>query len=81
MLSYELLERHGEARGALLGRQAAAGNLGQALGSMSAGSLFAWNPMAPFWASALVLVFGATVALMWWGQARDDEIAEGGRGF
>ena len=41
----------------------------------------AWNPMAPFWASALVLVFGATVALMWWGQARDDEIAESGRGF
>lgn len=79
VLSYELLERHGAARGALLGRQAAAGNLGQTLGSVSAGSLFAWNTMAPFWTSALVLVFGAAVVLAWWGPARDDEIAEGGR--
>ncbi len=79
VLSYELLERHGAARGALLGRQAAAGNLGQALGSFSAGSLFAWHPMAPFWTSALVLAFGATVVLTWWGPARDGEIAAGER--
>lgn len=79
VLSYELLERHGAARGALLGRQAAAGNLGQALGSFSAGPLFAWHPMAPFWTSALVLAFGATAVLTWWGPARDGEIAAGER--
>ena len=79
VLSYELLERHGAARGALLGRQAAAGNLGQALGSFSAGSLFGWHPMAPFWTSALVLAFGAIVVLTWWGPARDGEIAAGER--
>lgn len=75
VLSYELLERHGAARGALLGRQAAAGNLGQALGSVSAGSLFAWHPVAPFWAAALVLLAGAILALAAWGPARNDEIA------
>lgn len=46
VLSYELLERDGTARGALPGRQAAAGNVGQALGSVSAGSLFALHPAA-----------------------------------
>ncbi|WP_243655726.1 MFS transporter [Roseateles saccharophilus] len=77
VLSYELLERHDAARGALLGGQAAAGNLGQALGSVSAGLLFAWQPVAPFWAAALVLVLGAGVALAFWGPARDGEIASG----
>ena len=75
VLSYELLERDAAARGALLGRQAAAGNLGQALGSVSAGALFAWHPVAPFWAAALVLGAGAMLALSFWGRARDDEIA------
>ena len=79
VLSYELLERHSAARGALLGRQAAAGNLGQALGSVSAGSLFAWDPLAPFWAAALVLMAGAILAFRSWGPARDDEIASGTR--
>lgn len=74
VLSYDLLERHAAARGALLGRQAAAGNLGQALGSVGAGSLFAWHPVAPFWAAALVLLGGAFVALAWWGPARYSEI-------
>jgi MFS transporter, DHA1 family, multidrug resistance protein len=74
VLSYELLERHGAARGALLGRQAAAGNLGQTLGSASAGALFAWHPMAPFWAAGGVLVCGVAVSLLSWGRARDSEI-------
>ena len=77
VLSYELLERHDAARGALLGGQAAAGNLGQALGSVSAGLLFAWQPVAPFWAAAGVLLLGAGVAWASWGPARDGEIAAG----
>jgi len=47
-LSYELLERQSAAPGKLLGQQAAAGYLGQALGSMVAGSLFTLTPMMPF---------------------------------
>jgi MFS family permease len=75
VLSYELLERNRSEPGALLGRQAAAGNLGQALGSFSAGSLFALHPAAPFWLAALVLMFGAGAAYAMWGAARDDEMA------
>ena len=55
--------------------QAAAGNLGQALGSVSAGSLFALHPAAPFWLAAIVLLFGAGAAYALWGTARDDEIS------
>ncbi|MCW5660030.1 MAG: MFS transporter [Burkholderiaceae bacterium] len=75
VLSYELLERDRSEAGRLLGRQAAAGNLGQALGSFSAGSLFALHPAAPFGLAALVLLFGAGAAYALWGAARDDEIA------
>lgn len=75
VLSYELLERDGASHGALLGRQAAAGNLGQALGSVGAGSLFAVHPGAPFGLAALILLFGAGAAWLLWGAARDDEIA------
>ena len=75
MLSYELLERQSAAPGKLLGQQAAAGNLGQALGSMGAGSLFTLAPMMPFWTAALVLLVGAVLSLAWWGPARTGEIA------
>ena len=75
VLSYELLERKVDAPGALLGRQAAAGNLGQALGSMSAGSLFTLAPMAPFWTAAAILLLGAALSLLWWGPARARETA------
>ena len=77
VLSYELLERRGTERGALLGRQAAAGNLGQAAGSISAGLLFGLRPGAPFWMAALVLLLGAAAALFYWGRARNGEIAAG----
>ena len=77
VLSYELLERKADAPGALLGRQAAAGNLGQALGSMSAGSLFTLAPMAPFWTAAGILLLGAVLSLAWWGPTRIREIAAG----
>lgn len=77
VLSYELLERQSAAAGTLLGQQAAAGNLGQALGSMGAGSLLTLAPMAPFWTAALVLFVGAALSLVWWGPARTGEIAAG----
>jgi len=77
VLSYELLERQSEAPGKLLGSQAAAGNLGLALGSMSAGYLFALTPMLPFRAAALVLLVGAALSLACWGSARMGEIAAG----
>ena len=77
VLSYELLERKADAPGALLGRQAAAGNLGQALGSMSAGSLFAFAPMAPFWTAAAILLLGAVLSMVWWGPTRVREIVAG----
>ena len=75
VLSYELLERQSAAPGKLLGQQAAAGNLGQALGSMGAGTLFTLAPMMPFWTAALVLLVGAVLSLAWWGPARTGEIA------
>lgn len=77
VLSYELLERQSESPGRLLGQQAAAGNLGQALGSMSAGSLFTLAPLVPFWTAALVLMVGAALSLAWWGPARMGEINAG----
>lgn len=74
VLSYELLEIHSAAPGALLGQQAAASNLGQALGSINAGSLFALVPIAPFWVAALVMLVGAALSLISWGPARRAEI-------
>lgn len=78
VLSYELLERERVAVGVLLGRQAAAGNLGQALGAIGSGLLFAWHALAPFWATAFVLLAGAVASLLWWGPARAAEMARAG---
>jgi DHA1 family multidrug resistance protein-like MFS transporter len=75
VLSYELLDRGDSAHGALLGKQAAAGNLGQALGSFAAGWLFTWQPAAPFWAAALALLIGAIASVFLWGTARVSELA------
>jgi DHA1 family multidrug resistance protein-like MFS transporter len=75
VLSYELVERDRAAPGTVLGRQAAAGNLGQALGSFAAGSVFELHPAAPFWFAAVVLLFGAGAAYAMWGAARDEELS------
>lgn len=70
VLSYELLEGDRTSAGAVLGRQAAAGNLGQAFGSVAAGAVFAVHPLAPFWTAALALVLGASATMCWWRPAR-----------
>lgn len=73
VLSYELLEQDRGSAGSLLAHQSAAGNLGQALGSVGAGILFGWNAFAPFWTAAAVLLLGGAAALAWWGAARQAE--------
>lgn len=70
VLSYELLDGDRSSAGSVLGRQAAAGNLGQALGSMLAGAAFGLHALAPFWSAALALLLGAAATLRWWGPAR-----------
>ncbi len=70
VLSYELLDRGGAARGAMLGNLAAASNLGQALGSFAAGWLFSFRPGGPFWFAALVLLGGSLAAYFYWGETR-----------
>ncbi|MCY1303816.1 hypothetical protein D9M68_370390 [compost metagenome] len=77
VLSYELLEHDRSSAGSLLARQAAAGNLGQALGTVGAGILFGWNALAPFWAAAAVLLLGGAAALRWWGRRGGPNAARG----
>ena len=72
LTSYALLKRKADAPGTLLGRQAAAGKLGQALGWMSAGSL---STLAPFWTTAAIWLLGAVLSMVWWEPARVRDIA------
>lgn len=65
-LAYALLDHDAGAKGAKLGRLAAAGNLGQALGSFASGGLFALRPEAPFVLAALLLLAGSISAFLWW---------------
>lgn len=74
-MASELLERQSAEPGTLLGREAAAGNLGRALGYIGAGSLFTLAPMAPLRTATLVLLVGAALSLVWWGSALMDEFA------
>lgn len=53
----------GSESGAAIGRQTAATNLGQAVGSVAAGWLFTVRIEMPFWVIAVVLVVGAVIAL------------------
>jgi hypothetical protein len=51
-----------DTKGAVLGKQAAASSLGQAMGSVVAGSGFAWLGRELFWATARVLLIGAVLS-------------------
>jgi MFS family permease len=62
-LAYWVSLAAGSAQGAALGRQTAAGSLGQAAGSAAAGWLFAVLIEAPFWVTAGLLGLGAVAAL------------------
>jgi MFS family permease len=62
-LAYLVSLAAGSAQGAALGKQTAAGSLGQAAGSAAAGWLFAVLIEAPFWATAALLGLGAVAAL------------------
>lgn len=74
VLSYELLERDRIETGLVLGRQAAAGNLGQAIGALAAGTLYQAGSSVPFWVASGVLLGGGMLAVSVWGSARTEEI-------
>jgi MFS transporter, DHA1 family, multidrug resistance protein len=61
MLTYWASIGAGLAQGAALGKQTAASSLGQALGSVTVGSLFSIAPAAPFWVAAVLLVGGGVL--------------------
>ena len=65
-LAYALLDHDPGAKGAKLGRLAAAGNLGQALGAFVSGGLFTLRPEAPFVAAAILLLGGSAGAWLYW---------------
>ena len=65
-LAYALLDHDAGAKGAKLGRLAAAGNLGQAIGAFASGGLFSLRPEAPFVLAALLLLGGSAGAWLYW---------------
>ena len=65
-LAYALLDHDAGAKGAKLGRLAAAGNLGQALGAFVSGGLFALRPEVPFVLAALLLLGASAGAWLYW---------------
>jgi MFS family permease len=65
-LAYALLDHDAGAKGAKLGRLAAAGNLGHALGAFVSGGLFSLRPEAPFVLAALLLLCGSAGAWLYW---------------
>lgn len=61
LLAYQVSLGATTGRGAALGKQTAAASLGQALGSVAAGGLFALRPELPFWIAAALLLLGAMI--------------------
>jgi DHA1 family multidrug resistance protein-like MFS transporter len=61
LLAYQVSLGATAGRGAALGKQTAAASLGQALGSVAAGGLFALRPESPFWVAAALLLLGAII--------------------
>ena len=62
IMSYRISLAAGTAQGAVLGKQAAASSLGQAIGSVVAGFWFALMNREPFWVTAGVLLIGAALS-------------------
>ena len=58
LLAYQVSLGATTGLGAALGKQTAAASLGQALGSVAAGGLFALRPESPFWVAAALLLLG-----------------------
>jgi len=63
VLAYKTSLDAGASQGAALGKQTAAGSLGQGLGSVLAGVLFGIASTAPFWLTAILLTTGAFYGL------------------
>ncbi len=63
ILAYQTSLEAGGTQGAALGKQTAAGSLGQGLGSVMAGGLFGMMSQAPFWSSAGLLMAGALLGI------------------
>lgn len=63
-LAYLVSLSAGTAQGTALGTLTAMSSLGQALGSVSAGWLFAMMPQASFWFTAALLMIGAVIGLI-----------------
>lgn len=65
LLSYWTSLRSEDARGAALGTQASAFNIGQAMGSASAGGLFGLAASAPFWSASAIVLASWFAAFSW----------------
>jgi len=63
VLAYQTSLNAGISQGEALGKQSAAGSLGQGLGSVLAGVLFSIASPAPFWSTAGLLIIGAFIGL------------------
>ena len=63
ILAYQASLAADISQGEVLGKQTAAGSLGQALGSISAGGLFSIMTQAPFWFAIGLLVAGAILGI------------------
>ena len=62
IMSYRISLAAGTAQGAVLGKQAAASSLGQAIGSVVAGFWFGLMNREPFWVTAGILLIGAALS-------------------
>tara|TARA_R110001606_G_C15404705_1_gene654295 strand:- start:28307 stop:29536 length:1230 start_codon:yes stop_codon:yes gene_type:complete len=63
VLAYQASLSADISRGELLGKQTAAGSLGQALGSILAGGLFGTMTQAPFWFASGLLILGTLLII------------------
>jgi MFS family permease len=63
VLAYQASLSADISRGGLLGKQTAAGSLGQALGSILAGGLFGIMTQSPFWLASGLLISGSLLSI------------------